>query len=79
MQIVLLRHGQPDFTEHGKLSAGEIHQWVESYNSAGLVAQHKPSRQAIEVANSCNTVVCSKLPCSVESAHALGVNEIDFY
>lgn len=78
MLIVLLRHGKPDFPEHGKLRVGEIHRWVESYNSAGLVAQHKPSKQAIEVANSCNAVVCSNLPRSVESAYALGVNEIDF-
>ena len=33
---------------------------------------------AIEVAKSCNIVVCSDLPRSVESARALGVNEIDF-
>ena len=78
MQIVLLRHGKPDVPEHGKLRAAEIHQWVESYNSAGIATQHKPSKQAIEVANSCNTVVCSNLPRSVESAHALGVKEIDF-
>jgi len=75
MQIILLRHGKPDVPEHGKLSAAEIHQWVESYNSAGIAAQHKPSKQAIEVANRCSTVVCSDLPRSVESAHALGVKK----
>ena len=78
MQIVLIRHGKPDVPEHGKLSAAEIPQWVESYNSAGIVTQHKPSKQAIEVAGRCNTVVCSNLPRSIESAHALGVKEIDF-
>lgn len=41
------------------------------------MAQHKPSQQAVEVANSCITVVCSDLPRSVESAHVLGVN-VDF-
>ncbi|VAW71483.1 hypothetical protein MNBD_GAMMA12-3808 [hydrothermal vent metagenome] len=77
MRIVLLRHGKPDFAAHGKLTAREIHQWVESYNSASLVAQSKPSKQAIEIANSCNTVVCSDLPRSIESAHVLGINKID--
>jgi len=78
MQIILLRHGKPDVPEHGKLSVGEIHRWVESYNSAGLLAGHNPPGEAIEIASSCNAVVCSNLPRSVESARALGVDEIDF-
>jgi broad specificity phosphatase PhoE len=77
MQIVLLRHGKPDFRKHGNLSASEFHEWVESYNLAGLMALNKPSKKTIEIANGCNIVVCSDLPRSIESAHALEVNKID--
>ena len=76
MRIVLLRHGKPDVPEHGKLKVNEIHQWIESYNSAGLSIEHRPSREAIEIANNCNAIVCSNLPRSVESARALGLREV---
>lgn len=80
MKIVLLRHGKPDIPEFGKLRASEILRWIESYNSAGIMKDHQPSREAVEIANNCNAVVCSDLPRSVESAEALrikGVNHIE--
>jgi broad specificity phosphatase PhoE len=77
MRIVLLRHGKPDVPKLGKLRASEIYQWIESYNSAGLNIEHRPSREAIEIANNCNTIVCSDLPRSIESARALGVREVN--
>jgi len=75
MRIVLLRHGKPDVPEFGKLSACEIHLWIKSYNAAGLKTDHSPSRKAVEMAKLCNTIVCSDLPRSVESARALGVEK----
>ncbi|HFD87603.1 MAG TPA: histidine phosphatase family protein [Gammaproteobacteria bacterium] len=78
MRVILLRHGKPSFSENGYLSARELHEWVEAYNSAGLMPQQKPPELAIEIASSCNTIVCSDLPRSIESARALGVNEIEF-
>ncbi len=76
MQIVLLRHGKPDVSEHRKFRANELHRWIESYNSAGIISEHVPSRGAIEITSVCNTVVCSDLERSVESARALGVKKI---
>jgi broad specificity phosphatase PhoE len=78
MQIVLLRHGRPDILEYGKMNATEFSRYVESYNSAGIDKNHKPSKEAIEIAYSCNTVVCSDLLRSIKSARLLDVNEIDY-
>ena len=77
MKIVLLRHGKPHVPEYGKLRANEIHQWIESYNSAGSVPDHAPSQETIEIANACNALVCSDLLRSIESAQALGVKTIN--
>ncbi len=77
MKIVLLRHGKPDITEFGKLRASELCRWIESYNSAGIIENHQPSREAIEISHNCNAVVCSDLPRSVESARVLRIKEIN--
>lgn len=77
MRIVLLRHGEPDVPSPGKLKASEIPRWIELYNAAGLKIGHRPSREAIEIANDCNAIVCSDLPRSVESARALGVKKVN--
>jgi hypothetical protein len=77
MNIVLLRHGKPDVPEYRKLRAEELHQWITSYNSAGIIPEHVPSKDAIEIANTCNLVVCSDLPRSMESAKLLRIKEIN--
>jgi len=78
MRIVLLRHGEPDVTDPGRLRAGEFHRWIDAYNSAGLKKASRPSAEALAVAADCATVVCSDLPRSVESAKALGIEKIDY-
>ncbi len=77
VQIVLLRHGKPDIPEHGKLRGNELHRWIELYNSAGIAPGFVPSQGAIEITSVCNTVVCSDLKRSIESASALGVKNIN--
>ena len=77
MRIVLLRHGKPDVPKLGGVSASKIGQCIDAYNAAGVRLEDKPSNGAIEIANSCNVVVCSDLPRSIESAQALGVSEIN--
>lgn len=77
MKIVLLRHGKPDLSEYGKLRANEIHLWISSYNSTGLAPESTPLREAFKIANACNTVVCSDLLRSIESAQAFEVKQID--
>lgn len=78
MKIVLLRHGKPDVEECGKLRAGELHKWIESYNLSGILPGHVPPAEAVDIASECNTVVCSDYPRSVESAELLGINRIKY-
>lgn len=76
MRIVLLRHGEPAVSRHRWLKAKDMHQWIASYNAAGLIPDQKTSSAAVEIATQCSTVVCSDLPRSLESAHVLGIQDI---
>lgn len=78
MKIVILRHGKPDLPVIDKLKACELHKWIESYNSAGINQNQIPPATAIEIAASCNAVVCSDLPRSIQSAGALNIKHIHF-
>lgn len=78
MKIILIRHGKPDIPSWGKLKASELHQWIESYNSAGITKEFQPPREATEVISNCNVVVCSDLPRSIESAKSLGVKKVHY-
>lgn len=76
MKIVILRHGKPDLPAHGNLKACELHKWIESYNSAGINQNLMPPAKTIEIAASCNAVVCSDLPRSIQSVEALNLKPI---
>lgn len=70
MKIVILRHGKPVIPSLSKLSASAFSEWVHEYNAAGLCPTSQPTDDAIKCADECNTVVCSALPRSIESAKA---------
>jgi len=72
MKIILLRHGKPNVAGYGRVRSCDIPEWIELYNTAGLVKNNRPSRETAERVTACNTVVCSNLLRSVESAKALG-------
>jgi len=76
MRIVLLRHGRPEINGVMKLRANEIHEWIKAYNMSGLSQDDHPPREVVEIAGECNTIVCSDLPRSIDSAHALGLHKI---
>ena len=73
MQIVLMRHGEPDIDKRLRLNALEFGAWVEKYNAAGVDTASQPPQAAIEKAQQCAFTVCSHLPRSVESAKTLGI------
>ena len=77
MEIVLIRHGKPDFDTSGKVHASDFGKRVAEYNRAGISAEHRPTSEAIERAKNCSFVVCSHLPRSVESAEALSIKTPD--
>lgn len=40
--IILMRHGQPQLDEFGKLSALDMKDWIEHYNQSGITRQPAP-------------------------------------
>ncbi len=74
MEIVLLRHGKPDFEFTRPVKARELGTLITSYNSCGIKGE--PPVNAVERARQCNAVVCSDLPRSIESANALGIETV---
>ena len=80
MEIVLLRHGEPEIDllalSEVKVAANELKALVQSYVSAGIKEGQYLPEAAIEIALKCNAVVCSDLPRSIDSAKALGVEDI---
>lgn len=76
MEIILLRHGKPVIPPLNIINASAFNAWVNIYNSSGLCDTSKPTLRAINTAQKCNAVVCSKLPRSIESAIALNIKHI---
>lgn len=81
MQIVLLRHGEPETNLSNmlrlKCSAHELKTLIKIYNDSGLNRHNAPSSGALNVTKSCKTIVCSDLRRSIESAKVLAVPKID--
>ncbi len=63
--------------ELGKLNACEFPQWIAAYNDASLDAEQQVPKQLDEIVEQCNTIICSDLRRSIESAKLLGVRDID--
>ncbi|HEY0720425.1 MAG TPA: histidine phosphatase family protein, partial [Gammaproteobacteria bacterium] len=59
------------------LTAAELAKWIADYNDAALDRAHPPPTAAIQHAAEGAFVVCSTLRRSRESAHLLGVANID--
>jgi len=76
MKIILLRHGKPKTPPIFNMTALEFSKWVEQYDLSGLCPSSQPETNTVFVANSCNAVVCSELPRSIESSSVLGIKTI---
>ena len=74
MEIVLLRHGRLDLELGGRVGADAIPALLEAYNAAGIC--DSPTSQAVDIAQACKAAVCSDLPRSLQSATALGIDDI---
>lgn len=74
MEIILLRHGKPDFSAAKKVTIAELHQMIAAYNLSG-VTQPAPDA-SVQMAQSCDYIVCSDLPRSIQSAQLLGLEQI---
>jgi broad specificity phosphatase PhoE len=76
MEITLLRHGKPIIPPLNKISAVEFGDWVQAYNDSGLCSSSKPTTEAMIHAHTCNAIVCSDLPRSIDSAKELNANNV---
>ncbi len=76
MEIILLRHGKPIIPSLKKIKASSFMQWIESYNSSELRPTSKPNQTTLTRVNKCNSVVCSQLIRSKQSAEALNIKNI---
>lgn len=74
MEITLIRHGKPEFELKGKARSREISEVIRVYDLSGITGV--PPKEASEIALSCNVAVCSDFTRSIESARALGFNDI---
>ncbi|MES9851973.1 MAG: histidine phosphatase family protein [Candidatus Thiodiazotropha sp. L084R] len=53
-----------------QISALEFSEWIREYNTAGLCPTSRPTEHAENCVNTCNVIICSELPRSIESAKA---------
>lgn len=59
-----------------KINALPFQKWVDEYNKAGLSIHSKPDDIIISEANTCNAIVCSALPRSIESVKLITDKDI---
>jgi broad specificity phosphatase PhoE len=76
MKIIIVRHGKPYMPASGRLKASEMHEWIESYNAAGIDRKAPPPTAVIEKATRCNALVCSDLKRSIESGEILKAGHV---
>jgi len=74
MQITLLRHGKPTVELAGTARAKDLAAIAKAYDASGIV--DLPPPETLAELRHANYVVCSDLPRSVESAHALGFGQL---
>ncbi len=75
MQIILMRHGQPemdlDTLKRRRMSANDVGKIVEAYETAALSANTAPPQDARNIADRCPVVISSDLPRAVQSSEKL--------
>ena len=74
MEIILLRHGKPDFSAEKWIAIRDLPQMITDYNRSG-VSQLAPEA-SVKMAQNCEHIVCSDLLRSSQSAQLLGVEQI---
>lgn len=67
----------PKIDKNRRSTPREFGHWVAEYNAAGIDIECRPPQSTIDQAARCKFVVCSSLPRSLDSAKALGIENID--
>lgn len=71
MEIILMRHGEPEYRGEGKVSYREMAEWIDSYNRSST-GSDKPSERAQILAYRALTFLSSPLPRALSSLKTLG-------
>ena len=74
MEIILMRHGEPKYELSGNARAKDISSVIENYDLSGI--KDSPPLDTVQSMSSVRAVVCSDLKRSIESAKALGFDDI---
>lgn len=77
MRVILMRHGKPLLSPQSAVTSLEFEHWIDAYNSAELCEGLKPPAEAVEMAGTCNVIVCSHLKRSLSSARMLGISDVN--
>lgn len=76
MRITLLRHGSPDFVWQRSVRGCEFARLEKEYDSATI--NDLPPAESVQQVMDHHCFVCSDLTRSIDSAKALGVDQVDF-
>lgn len=71
-----MRHGKPKLPHFSKLKAVEMREWIAAYNAAEICESSPPDKNALQLAQTCQFVVCSDRPRSISSAQRLKLEKI---
>ena len=72
-QILLIRHAKVDIDNTKKIDVQSLKNWVESYDTAPIVADSLPPEQTVTLAKKADVMVTSTLRRAIDSAKVLGV------
>lgn len=72
MEIVLIRHGRPGFTDARKIAAHEMFRWIKHYDLAEISSDRPPEACRI-LARKAQIAISSPLPRAISSATALNL------
>ncbi|MCT4709229.1 histidine phosphatase family protein [Enterobacteriaceae bacterium H11S18] len=71
MEIILMRHGKPTYTDYPKVSSREMADWIEQYNISDTGNDTPP--ESCKLLSSCTLqIISSPLPRALSSLRALG-------
>lgn len=76
MEVILVRHGKPDFPVRKRIASREISRFIRAYDAAPLEASSTPPQALVDIARTCGCVVCSDLSRSQASAARLDISHI---
>ena len=71
-KIILMRHGQPKLAATDKMSALEMKDWIEQYDSSDIT-KHPVPEASKRLAATAKVIVSSNLPRALTSVQALGL------